>query len=88
MAKNNALIQQYRTMQKQINLLTPNIYSAIAIAMHREGYTFEQIERVFAESQTVWNECVQNDVRMPEMCYEETGIDVLGTANGGVRDGL
>lgn len=81
MPKNNALIQQYKTMQKQINLLTPNIYSAIAIAMHREGFSFEQIASVFAESQTIWRECVQNDVRMPEMCLKETGIDVLKTTD-------
>lgn len=78
MAKNNKLINQFKLMHRHIQNLTPDIYSAIAIAMHRKGHSFESIEEIFAESQVIWGECYQNGVSMPEMCKDETGIDVLG----------
>lgn len=74
---NPKLIKQYKAMYKQIQEITPNIYSAMAIALHRHGATFEEIESIFAESQVIWSECIENDIRMPQMCLEETGIDVL-----------
>ena len=77
MGKNNKLINQFKLMHQHIQNLTPEIYAAIAIAMHRNGYTFEDIELIFAESQEIWTECVQSGVNMQKMCEEETGIDVM-----------
>lgn len=74
---NKKLIEQCKAMYKQIEQLTPSIYSAIAIALHRHGVSFEGIESIFDESQAIWSECVQKDINMPEMCLRETGIDVL-----------
>lgn len=78
MAKNNRLINQFKLMHQHIQNLTPDIYAAIAIAMHRKGHSFEEIEEIFAESQIIWGECYNNGVNMPEMCMNETGIDVVG----------
>lgn len=77
MAQNKRVLKQCKAMYQQIQQITPSIYSAIAIALHRHGATFEEIESIFAESQAIWNECVHKDINMPEMCLEETGIDVL-----------
>lgn len=76
---NKRLINQCKAMYQQIQQITPSIYSAMAIALHRHGASFEEIESIFAESQLIWNECVQKDINMPEMCFEETGIDVRRT---------
>ena len=81
MGKNNTLINQYKQMYKQINNITPQVYAAIAIALHRKGMTFEEIEEIFGESQVIWTECAENDIDMQEMCKNETGIDVLRTTN-------
>lgn len=78
---NKRLINQCKAMYQQIQQITPSIYSAMAIALHRHGASFEEIESIFAESQLIWNECVQKDINMPEMCFEETGIDVLREVN-------
>lgn len=76
MGKNNKLIEKYKFVYQQIKHITPRVYAAIAIAMYRRGYSFEEIEELFAESQEIWTECVENDVNMLEMCKNETGIDV------------
>ena len=73
---NKKLIERYKMMYQQIKYITPKAYAAIAIAMHRRGYEFEEIEAIFAESQEIWTECVQSDVNMLEMCKNETGIDI------------
>lgn len=78
---NKRLINQCKAMYQQINQITPSIYSAMAISLHRHGVAFEDIESIFAESQIIWTECVQKDINMPEMCFQETGIDVLREIN-------
>ena len=76
MAVNKKLIERYKLMYQQIKFITPKVYAAIAIAMHRRGYSFEEIENIIDESQAIWTECVQGDVNMLEMCKNETGIDI------------
>lgn len=78
---NKRLINQCKAMYQQINQITPSIYSAMAISLYRHGVAFEDIESIFAESQNIWTECVQKDINMPEMCFQETGIDVLRDIN-------
>jgi len=78
---NKVLVNQYKEMYKQIQQITPNIYSAIVIALHRNGFSFDEIENIIADSQAIWYECVERDTNMPEMCKEETGIDVLRAVN-------
>lgn len=64
-------------MERQCREITPSVYASIAIALHRKcGWGYKRISDLFAESQEVWNECIQGDISMIEMCERETGIDV------------
>ena len=77
MAKNNILIEQYKTMYKKIQQITPEVYAGIALALHRKyGWGYRRINDLFLESQNIWNECVNSGINMVEMCEEETGIEV------------
>ena len=77
MAKNNILIEQYKTMYKKIQQITPEVYAGIALALHRKyGWGYKRINDLFLESQTIWNECVNSGINMVEMCEEETGIEL------------
>lgn len=61
---------------------TPQIYAAIGIALYRlldigdEDEKVSAINSIFAESQSVWMECVSTGVDVCKMCIDETGIDV------------
>lgn len=77
MAKNNNLIAAMNYAQKQINQLTPEIYAAIALALHRVyGFSSKRIEKVFAESQAIWENFVNDRGTMIDLCEDETGIRV------------
>ena len=77
MGKNNILIEQYKTMYKKIQQITPEVYAGIALALHRKyGWGYKRINDLFLESQNIWNECVNSSINMVEMCEEETGIEV------------
>ena len=77
MAKNNILIERYKTMYKKIQQITPEVYAGIALALHRKyGWGYKRINDLFLESQNIWNECVNSGINMVEMCEEETGIEV------------
>lgn len=77
MAKNNALINQYKQMYQKIQQITPEVYAGIALALHRKcGWGYKRINDLFAESQEIWSECVQNEINMIQMCHYETGIDI------------
>ncbi len=74
---NKKLIKQFGVMYKQIQNITPSVYAGIALALHRKyGWGYKRISDLFEESQEIWNECVQGDVNMLQMCEDETGIDV------------
>ena len=71
------LLKLLAKMERQCREITPSVYASMAIALHRKyGWGFKRISDLFAESQEVWNECIQGDVSMVEMCERETGIDV------------
>jgi hypothetical protein len=77
MAKNNFLIEQLKRVQRSINNITPEVYAGVALALHRKyGWGYRRINALFCESQEIWAECVQSDINMVQMCFEETGIDV------------
>ena len=64
-------------MDRKCKEITPEVYASIAIALHRKcEWGFKRISDLFAESQKVWNECIQSGESMVEMCERETGIDV------------
>ena len=78
MAKNNKLVNRYKEMYKQINQITPKVYAALALALHREcGWGYTRIARVFAASQDIWDESNERGIDMIKMCEEETGITLM-----------
>ena len=83
MAKNNQLINQYKQLYKKIKEITPEVYAGIALALHRKyGWGYKRINDLFNESQVIWNECIQTDINMVQMCEKETGIEVQARVNG------
>ena len=76
MGKNNYLINKYKMLYKKIEQITPEVYAGIALALHRKcGWGYKRINDLFVESQTIWNECINSDINMVEMCEKETGIE-------------
>ena len=77
MGKNKFLINQYKKLQENIRDTTPSVYAALALALHRKhGWGYKRINDLFNELIVIWNECIQSDIKMLEMCERETGIDV------------
>ena len=77
MAKNNYLINKYKILYKKINQIIPEVYAGIALALHRKcGWGYKRINDLFEESQIIWNECINSDINMLEMCEKETGIEL------------
>lgn len=80
MAKNKLVIEyakQQARLREQIKQITPEVYSGIALALHRKyGWGYKRINDLFVESQIIWEECVQSDINMVQMCEKETGIDI------------
>ena len=77
MGKNKFLINQYKKLQTNIRDTTPSVYAGIALALHRKhGWGYKRINDLFNESIIIWNECINSDMKMMEMCLKETGIDV------------
>ena len=77
MGKNNYLINKYKLLYKKIDQITPEVYAGIALALHRKcGWGYKRINDLFVESQTIWNECINSDINMVEMCEKETGIEL------------
>ena len=88
MEKNNRLInsinaiarrKQQENVGKAADQMVPQIYAAMAIALHRTyGFGYDRINRVFVESQHIWEEFVGAGDEMIELCETETGISVVG----------
>ena len=77
MGKNNYLINKYKMLYKKIEQITPEVYAGIALALHRKcGWGYKRINDLFVESQTIWDECINSDINMVEMCEKETGIEL------------
>ena len=77
MGKNNYLINKYKMLYNKIEQITPEVYAGIALALHRKcGWGYKRINDLFVESQTIWNECINSDINMMEMCEKETGIEL------------
>lgn len=88
MRKNNRLINQLNAIasrNRQLHVeeasdkMVPQIYAAIAIALHRsEKFGYERINRVFLESQRIWQDFSGNAEEMIELCEKETGVRIEG----------
>lgn len=83
MAKNNDLINRYKTLYRKIEQITPQVYACLALALHRRhGWGFKRINDIFIDSQEIWEECLSKNINMIQMCEEETGIDVQNRTTG------
>ena len=60
----------------QINFLVPRVYASIACALWNRGWTAEQIEDMFAESQEYWIDSQKNGWDMLQNVQDVTGIEV------------
>ena len=88
MGKNNRLINQLNAIasrNRQLHVeeasdkMVPQIYAAMAIALHRTyGFGYERINRVFLESQHIWEDFSGNIEEMIELCEKETGVRIEG----------
>lgn len=88
MGKNNRLINQLNAIasrNRQLHVeeasdkMVPQIYAAMAIALHRTyGFGYERINRVFLESQRIWEDFSGNIEEMIELCEKETGVRIEG----------
>ena len=90
MAKNNKFINQMKMLAalnraeaitKAADLITPELYAAVALALHNVyGFGYERISAVFMESQRIWTEFEGKPEDMIRLCKEQTGISVKGGA--------
>lgn len=88
MGKNNRLInsinaiakrKQNENVGKAADQMVPQIYAAMALALHRTyGFGYDRINRVFLESQHIWEDFAGAGDEMIELCEKETGISVVG----------
>ena len=94
MGKNNKLINSLAEVarrNRQQNVMeaseidTPQIYSAVAIALWRvldepEETKADTIRMIFAESQKIWFESFGKGIDIEELCEMETGIHIQNKA--------
>lgn len=68
--------------------VTPMVYAGIALALHREcGWGYTRINRVFAESQRLWNEAEEKGENMIDICEKETGIKLMNEGQA-IKEGI
>lgn len=87
MGRNNRFINSVKRIAEQnrnnnlaeaADEITPQIYAAMAIALHRKfGFGADRINRVFMESQDIWLSFSGNGKEMIETCEKETGVRVV-----------
>lgn len=76
MPKNNYLINLQREFKRRIERTVPLCYACIALALRREyGWGFTRINRLFVASQDIWQESLDKNIDMVQMCLDETGIE-------------
>lgn len=84
MAKNKALLNTYRNLQRKIDETLPKMYAAMAIALWEgldmpEDDKVEAIIDIFATSQALWQDCADNDKDIMQICKDLTGIDIMNS---------
>ena len=77
MKNNRGKVDMLRRLQQEINNVTPNVYSAIAIGLVEEyNFTAEDVNNLFVYTQSLWAECAKKNISMRQWCLELTNIDV------------
>jgi hypothetical protein len=78
MKNNRGKVDMLRRLQQEINNVTPNVYSAIAIGLVEEyNFTAEDVNNLFVYTQSLWAECAKKNISMRQWCEELTGISVV-----------
>lgn len=62
--------------QKLIDSTVPCVYASVALALYEKGWRFERINKLFVETQRIWDEHCMDPGNMCDYCYAVTGIDV------------
>lgn len=69
--------KQAENIGKAADEMVPQVYAAIAIALYRiHGFGYEEINRIFQESQMIWQSFADSGERMIDLCEKETGISL------------
>ena len=85
MAQNKNVLKMAKKMAEARNRIierdTTEIYAAIAIALYRMldmpgKEKYDAIHSIFAESQRIWMQSIEEKRDMVQKCIEETGIDI------------
>ncbi len=80
--KSKQLIKMMALIDRKSKEITPDLYASVALALHRKyGWGYKRINELFKESHAIWEEGVQLNLNIREMCEEETGIEVVGVVN-------
>lgn len=77
----NELARRKRSenVSKAADQMVPQIYAAIAIALHRTyGFGYKRINDVFIESQHIWEDFNGRPDDMITLCEKETGVTLIG----------
>lgn len=75
-------------LYKRIDQITPNVYSAFALVLATNyGWEPEQIATLFAETQSLWADSLDDGRDMTQICLDELGIDVRAGAEQGIEGG-
>lgn len=65
-----------KQFQEICDSTVPCVYASVALALYAKGWRFERINKLFAETQKIWDEHCMDPGNMCDYCYEVTGIDV------------
>lgn len=78
MRKNKTILRVEKKMDDELKRQVAILYSATAIALYRHwGWRKKRILDLVDLTEKVWHECAStNEVSMPQMLEEETGIEV------------
>ena len=77
MKNNRGKVDMLRRLQQEINNVTPNVYSAIAIGLVEEyNFTAEDVNNLFVYTQSLWAECAKKNISMRQWCLELTNLDI------------
>lgn len=63
-------------LQSYINFLVPRVYASIAASLWDMGWSSEQIQVMFSDSQERWRDSAANGWDMLQNVQEVTGIEV------------
>lgn len=80
--------QKRMELQQATKWLVPHIYAAFASSLWERGWTKDQIEEIFIESQERWNDSTANHWDILQNVKDVIGIDIeYMTAREAVKGG-